>query len=254
MLKEMLVLVLLGAIFDQDPPKEKSGEAPKEERSFQDIQDARSAKGQADDDLAKKREAILGAIRAKLEAERKALLEKVGKVIDEELNKAKSPEEQRAELERRQKELKAELRKVNAKRLLDRWVQKDAAAYEEARDIGMTAQDAGDAFNEAFHDHRDKAFERSTAGFKAVYYAFFDTDKAELRRTAATSAYNVACGYALWGKKEEAIDWLELSFALDFLEIKDTNCHASMIEHVRTDADLEGLRGDGRYKELTAPE
>ena len=57
-----------------------------------------------------------------------------------------------------------------------------------------------------------------------------------------TSAYNVACGYALSGQKEEALDWLELSIKAGF----------SKIDHLRKDPDLDSLRNEKRYKKLLA--
>ncbi|MBI3855865.1 MAG: hypothetical protein HY293_09275 [Planctomycetes bacterium] len=54
------------------------------------------------------------------------------------------------------------------------------------------------------------------------------------------SAYNVACGYALSGAKEEAIDWLEYSVKAGYNDF----------DHLRKDTDLDGLRNEKRYKKL----
>jgi tetratricopeptide (TPR) repeat protein len=56
----------------------------------------------------------------------------------------------------------------------------------------------------------------------------------------ANAAYNIACDYALLGEKESAIRWLEKAFAMGF-----TN-----LPNAQTDADLESLRDDSRYRNL----
>ncbi len=53
-------------------------------------------------------------------------------------------------------------------------------------------------------------------------------------------AYNIACCYALLGDKENAIKWLEKSFALGFRNLA----------HAQTDGDLESLRQDARFIKL----
>lgn len=56
----------------------------------------------------------------------------------------------------------------------------------------------------------------------------------------ANAAYNIACDYALLGDKEEAIKWLEKSFAMGFADLQGA----------QTDADLESIRTDARYRNL----
>lgn len=56
----------------------------------------------------------------------------------------------------------------------------------------------------------------------------------------ATSMYNVACGFALLDDKENALFWLERSFAVGF----------DQPEMLRSDSDLDALRSDARFKEL----
>jgi hypothetical protein len=62
----------------------------------------------------------------------------------------------------------------------------------------------------------------------------------ELGYQPATGQYNIACANALKGHKEEALAWLEKALAAGF----------SQEELLRTDADLESLRGDPRFKKL----
>jgi tetratricopeptide (TPR) repeat protein len=55
-----------------------------------------------------------------------------------------------------------------------------------------------------------------------------------------TDLYNVACGYALLGRKDAAIGWLERAVAAGFTDGR----------LLRTDSDLESLRGDPRFEAL----
>ena len=52
--------------------------------------------------------------------------------------------------------------------------------------------------------------------------------------------YNLACGYAMANRKEEAIGWLDKS-------IKNGNRYWNII---KTDTDLESIRGSAYYKNL----
>jgi tetratricopeptide (TPR) repeat protein len=56
------------------------------------------------------------------------------------------------------------------------------------------------------------------------------------------AAYNIACGYALMGEKEQALEWLGKSLDMGFRNLQD----------VRTDDDLKSLRGDARFIKLAA--
>ena len=56
------------------------------------------------------------------------------------------------------------------------------------------------------------------------------------------AAYNIACGYALTGDKEAALEWLSKSLEMGFRNLQD----------VRTDDDLKSLRGDPRFIKLAA--
>ncbi|MEK6300033.1 MAG: tetratricopeptide repeat protein [Acidobacteriota bacterium] len=56
----------------------------------------------------------------------------------------------------------------------------------------------------------------------------------------ATAMYNVACGFALLDDKENALFWLERSFAVGF----------DQPDLLRSDSDLDPLRSDPRFKEI----
>ena len=56
------------------------------------------------------------------------------------------------------------------------------------------------------------------------------------------ATYNIACGYALMGDKEQALEWLGKSLDMGFRNL----------QNVRTDADLKSLHGDPRFIKLAA--
>jgi hypothetical protein len=58
--------------------------------------------------------------------------------------------------------------------------------------------------------------------------------------TAQELVYNVACGFALAGQKEKALDWLERAVQAGFSER----------QLMETDSDLESLRGLERFQKL----
>jgi tetratricopeptide (TPR) repeat protein len=62
----------------------------------------------------------------------------------------------------------------------------------------------------------------------------------DLDPTDATSAYNMACVWALEGRRRRALRWLGESFDRGFENFK----------HAATDQDLESLREDPRFREL----
>ncbi|MDP6958937.1 MAG: hypothetical protein QF645_09010, partial [Planctomycetota bacterium] len=70
--------------------------------------------------------------------------------------------------------------------------------------------------------------------FKLLFYS------SPRSQWAVVSAYNVACGYALSGKKAHALDWLEMSVKGGYDDF----------EHMRADSDLDSLRKEKRYNKL----
>lgn len=56
------------------------------------------------------------------------------------------------------------------------------------------------------------------------------------------AAYNIACGYALMGEKEQALEWLAKSLDMGFRNLRD----------VGTDDDLKALHADPRFIKLAA--
>jgi len=198
-----------------------------------------------DQDPAELKKRILEKVREKLATERAAILKRVEKIIDEELSKegpaakpgaAPADDAKVRDIERKLKALEEqkeilETEKAKAKRLAD----DDAIKKEAKKDGPHDEQEAQDMFDEALELHdKKKDYDKSVRLFKKVYYQFPKDP------VGFTSAYNVACGYALAGKKEEALDWLEISLVAGFKKI----------DHLRKDPDLDSLRNEKRYKRL----
>ena len=228
---------------------------------------APAARAQETDEQMKRR--ILDKVRERLAEEKKLILERMAKVIDEELGTApkkapapapaapRSGDKRVRDLERKLQALDDQrddlMRDIRAiKRESD-----EAKLIEDAKaNAPETAQDASDEFDQHFKTHNEatkllgtdkekaaKLFEKSILGFKKIYYAFKDNpDTVGHQNFGISSAYNVACGYALMGKNTEAIDWIEISVAAGY----------KRFDHMKQDSDFEGLRKERRYLRLLA--
>jgi tetratricopeptide (TPR) repeat protein len=198
---------------------------------------------------------ILEKVRAKLVADRAALMNRIEAIIDEELNTPKSAAKRPTtppvkpdpkvepegdakvkDLERKMRLLEEQKETLNAEMAKAKRAAADEGLREEARKDGPhDAEEAQEMFDNALELHdKDKNYRESIKLFKRIYYNFPKT------RVGAISAYNAACGYALSGSKEEAIDWLEYSVKAGY----------SDFDHLRKDTDLDGLRNERRYKKL----
>jgi hypothetical protein len=217
-----------------------------------------SGKTGTQDNGAKKKE-ILDKVRARLDETRQALLKKVGQIIDDELAgktevkpvepKAGTPAERVKSLEERLKKLKDEENKIRSELLMLRWGVKDEKLYGEVRKSGLEPEEAQDLFREGMDAHNDKDFKTSIPAFKRIAYAFYDHDNKQLVNFGCISAYNVACGYSLDGKKAEALEWLEISINLGYFNHPD-QCHENALEHMEKDADFDNIRDEPLYKEF----
>jgi len=227
-----------------------------------------SARAQESDEALKAR--ILEKVKKQLADEHKVILERVAKAIDEELAGGAKPEPKPnpdpapRTPEKRIKDLERKIKALDDQREdLQRDIRgikreiEDAEIIEDATKAGpQTGREAQDEFKSYFDTHdaatkllkteRDQAvkkFEKSIAGFKRLFYALRPAGNAELMRgLGVPSAYNVACGYALIGQNEKAIDWLEISVKAGYDDF----------DHMRQDSDLDGLRKERRYLRLLA--
>jgi len=205
-----------------------------------------SSSALAQDDSTELKSRIMEKVRAKLAADRSALLNRIGVIIDEELGKkgpsvktptappegdadVKALERKMRQLEEQKEQLASEMAK--AKRLSA----DDALRAEAKKDGPHDGEEAQEMFDNALELHdKDKNFREAIKLFKRIYYNFPKS------KMGAISAYNAACGYALSGQKEEALDWLELSVKSGYADF----------DHLRKDTDLDGLRDEKRYKKL----
>ena len=194
------------------------------------------------DDPAELKARILEKVRAKLASDRSALLKRVEKIIDEELSKGgpavKAPAEgdDVKQLERKMRQLEEQKESLQVEMAKAKRLEADAPLREEARKDGPHgAEEAQEMFDNALELHdKDKNYREAIKLFKRIYYNYPKS------KMGAISAYNAACGYALSGQKEEALDWLELSVKSGYADF----------DHLREDTDLDGLRGEKRYKKL----
>lgn len=202
---------------------------------------------QEDAEAIKKR--LLEKIREKLQTEHKRILQRVEKLIDEELSRKPQAEQppkaaptsdwdkKIADLEKQKRKLDLQKEEMDARIRRFQRFKEDAALAEESKKSGpQDGQEAQELFDVSLEQHNAKDFEKSIAGFKKIFYNFPES------QFGATSAYNVACGYALAGDRDRAIDWLEISVAAGF----------NSFDHIREDADLESLRDHVRFKKLLA--
>jgi hypothetical protein len=192
-----------------------------------------------DQDAAALKERILKKVREKLAAERVQLLQRIGKIIDEELEKTPAepaPGERLSQLERNLRLLEAQKETILERIEREKRLAADEPLRAEAKKNGPhDGEEAQEMFENALELHdKEKNFRESTRLFKRIYYNFPRT------RIAAISAYNVACGFALAGQKVEALDWLELSVEGGYNDF----------DHLRKDADLDSLRNEKRYRKL----
>jgi TolA-binding protein len=210
------------------------------------------ARAQESDEEIKRR--ILSKVRERLAEEKKQILERMAKVIDEELSGAPKKEPAPGEakpVDKRIRDLERQIQQLDDKRDdLRRDIRaikretEDAKIIEQAkRSPPQSDEEYTGDFNEAMGYHTAKEFDKSIEGFKRLAYAFKDhSNKDVVKQAASTPAYNVACGYALKGDKEQAIDWLDLSIKLGF----------DQWDHIRTDSDFDSIRKERRFLRLLA--
>ena len=197
------------------------------------------------DDLAELKARILEKVRAKLSTDRSALLKRIEKIIDDELSKdgpaakvlpAPAEGDKVKDLERKMRQLEEQKESLQSEMAKAKRLAADEPLREEAKKDGPHgAEDAQEMFDNALELHdKDKNYREAIKLFKRIYYNYPKS------KMGTISAYNAACGYALAGQKEEALDWLELSVKSGYADF----------DHLRQDTDLDNLRGEKRYKKL----
>jgi beta-lactamase regulating signal transducer with metallopeptidase domain/tetratricopeptide (TPR) repeat protein len=111
---------------------------------------------------------------------------------------------------------------------------KDAAsgfvrASNEGRRIGK--RDGGDWYSRGMDLHHRERYDEAIEAFQKAIEAGYREDAA---------SYNIACGYALKGDRDKAFEWLRRAEEAGF----------DLASYVGHDDDLDGLRGDPRWKAL----
>ena len=220
--------------------------AEERDRVLEQLKSRKKARVEVQDGDAELKARILEKVREKLIADRAALMKRIERIIDEELSgkpgpaaKAPAPQPQDGDLkdlERKMRVLEEEKEKIAADMAkAKRYAADDALRAEAKKDGPHDAQEAQEMFENALELHdKDKNFREAIKLFKRIYYNYPKS------RIGSISAYNVACGYALAGSKEEAIDWLEYSVKAGYNDF----------DHLRKDSDLDSLRSEKRYKKL----
>ncbi len=95
---------------------------------------------------------------------------------------------------------------------------------------------AQELFEKSNKLHSEGAYSDAIEGFRKIAGEFPKTE------IGVSSAYNVACGYALLGERENALGWLEKAVEMGWKDVA----------HIEKDSDLHSLRGEERYKKLVA--
>jgi len=135
--------------------------------------------------------------------------------------------EQRALLEDAQKHFYNEQDYPKARELLDRLLEESGLS---------PVLKAQALYTRGLCHHRLKDFKKAIADFRE---ALTVTGPSETR---GSLLYNIACGHALLGEKDAALENLRKAFAEKFDD--------PGFRHTKADPDLENLRSDARFKEL----
>jgi len=192
------------------------------------------------------KKSLLEKVRARLADERAKILKKIRAILEEEFAKkeGKKPDKGTSDLDKRIKELERKMRLLDEQReelsieiAKTRRFAEDEALKKEAKEKGPQDFDEAKAlFDDALNNHNAKDYDSSIQKFKTLSYAFPSEE------IGTISAYNVACGYALKGDKDRALDWLELCIKGGYDDY----------DHLRKDTDFDSVRNEKRYKKLLA--
>jgi beta-lactamase regulating signal transducer with metallopeptidase domain/tetratricopeptide (TPR) repeat protein len=92
-------------------------------------------------------------------------------------------------------------------------------------------RDGSDWFSRGMSFHRSERYDEAIEAFQKAIETGYREDAA---------SYNIACGYALMGNRDKAFEWLRKAEEAGF----------DLSSYVGHDDDLDGLRGDPRWKAL----
>jgi len=108
-----------------------------------------------------------------------------------------------------------------------------AGGFVRASNDGGSAgrRDGGDWYSRGMRLHHSERYDEAIDAFQKAIEAGYREDAA---------SYNIACGYALKGDRDKAFEWLRRAEEAGF----------DVASHLGHDDDLDGLRGDPRWKAL----
>jgi beta-lactamase regulating signal transducer with metallopeptidase domain/tetratricopeptide (TPR) repeat protein len=117
-------------------------------------------------------------------------------------------------------------------RFTDRWQWDDAVAHH--KQMTVKYPNSGRAwFNYGYTSLQARDFQNAVNAFRKT---------ASMEYKPGTSAYNIACAHALQGNVDAAFEWLQRAEASGF----------KLAQYLDEDEDLDALRGDPRFKALSA--
>ena len=108
---------------------------------------------------------------------------------------------------------------------------RDAPGFVRASNSNRSPRDGSDWYDHGMTLHRKGRYEEAIADFQKAIEDGYREDAA---------SYNIACGYALLGNKDKAFEWLHRAMSEGF----------ELSSYLKSDDDLDSLRGDPRWAEL----
>lgn len=199
-------------------------------------------------DTEKLKKDILDQVKKYLDDRRSQLLDKLGSMLDEELGlkkKSNKAEEKLKQLKDQLSKAEKEVNRLKISVLIWTYIKDDGELYEEAQQIEQS--ELNDLFDEYIDELNANNDIEGATGFKKLFYRVFEYPQAQ--SFASTCSYNVACGYSKAGKKNEALDWFEISMSFGFGD-GSCQCHGDNFKHIDNDTDLDNIRNEERFKDI----
>lgn len=199
-------------------------------------------------DAEKLKKEILEQVKKYMEERRNQLLDKLDGMLDEELGLKKKSGKVDQALKRLKDQLskaEKEVQRLRTSVLVWQKIKEDEDLYNEAQQIEQS--ELNDLFKEYLDELNANRDIEGATGFKKLFYRVFEYQ--QVQSFASTCSYNVACGYSKAGKKNEALDWFEISMSLGFGD-ESCHCHGDNFKHIDNDTDLDNIRDEARFKDL----
>ncbi|MCG2617072.1 transglutaminase-like domain-containing protein [Terrimonas sp. NA20] len=98
-------------------------------------------------------------------------------------------------------------------------------------------------FNKAYESRDLEKYHTLLDEWNAKFSDLTNEEKRKFSNYSINALYNLSCTYALLGKKQQALDYLEKSIQQGY----------SNYQHIQADKDLDGLRAEPRYVSMIRP-